>query len=234
VDAHGVPLWKPITREVMPADCARCALVADCRLLTTATGTAMLWRRLGLVDARGVPTRRGQIVSFFHQGDGLAIAAGLEDESYPLDEFIYEVANLDAGFRFGGDEGRWAGGLAMACQKLYGLQSVPGYLENGVPPRYGAGAEQVVAAVHKHPASKAKFITEFLGLGDIDRVIIEWRSMLRHIAHAPALEWPRWQAFQAMARGILRETDSPTLTDLPPLDYEQARRVDHRLQLRRH
>ena len=45
-----------------------------------ATGTALLWRRLGLVDAAGVPTQRGQVVSFFSQGDGLAIAAALEDE----------------------------------------------------------------------------------------------------------------------------------------------------------
>jgi threonine dehydratase len=31
---------------------------------------------------------------------------------------VYELANLDAGFRFCGDENRWAGGLALACQKL--------------------------------------------------------------------------------------------------------------------
>jgi hypothetical protein len=37
-----------------------------------------------------------------------------------------------------------------------------------------------------------------------------------------------------MAKGILNETESPTLTSLPPLEYEQTRRVDHRLILRRH
>lgn len=194
----------------------------------------MLWRRLGLVDAQGGPTRRGRIVSFFQQGDGLAIAAGLEDEGYPLDELIYDLANLDAGFRFAGEDNRWGGGLALACQKIYGLQSIPGYLENGVAPRYGAGAEAIVAAVHKDPLTKSRFVNEFLGLGDIDRIIIEWRSMLRQISHAPPLDWPRWQALQAMARGILRETESPTLTDLPPLEFHQAKRVDHRLILRRH
>ena len=50
------------------------------------------------------PTRRGRIVSFFSQGDGLAMAAALEDESYHLDEMIYDVANLDAGFRFAKDD----------------------------------------------------------------------------------------------------------------------------------
>ena len=42
-----------------------------------------------------------------------------------------------------------------------------------------AGAEQVISAIHKNPASKNAYITELLGAGDIDRIIIEWRSMLR-------------------------------------------------------
>ena len=234
VDGHGVALWKPVEREIMPADCAACAQITICRQLSAATGTAMLWRRLGLVDAVGAPTRRGRVVSFFSQGDGLALAAGLEDESFPLDELVYELANLDAGFRFCVEESRWAGRLPMACQKLYGLQSIPGYLENGVPLHYGAGAEEIVANLHRNPRNKAAWLTEWLGVGDIDRVLIEWRSTLRQIAHAPPLDWPRWTALQAMAKGILQETESPTLTNLPPLAYHQTRRVDHRLVLRRH
>jgi superfamily II DNA/RNA helicase len=234
VDSHGVALWRPVEREVLPYDCARCSLVATCKQLSTATGTAMLWRRLRLVEASGVPTLRGRVVSCFSQGDGLAIAAALEDERYPLDELVYDLANLDGGFRFCGDDNRWGGRLAMVCHECYGLQSIPGYLENGVPPKYGAGAEQVVAAVHKNPLSKHGWVTDLLGPGDIDRVIIEWRSLLRQIAHAPALDWPRWRALQAMAKGILNETESPTATDLPPLEFHQTRRVDHRLILRRH
>lgn len=234
VDAHGIPLWRPRQREVLSSDCAQCSLIHTCRHLPTAPGTALLWRRLRLVDEAGRPTPRGRIVSFFSQGDGLAIAAGLEDESYPLDEMVYDIANLDAGFRFCGDDNRWAGRLAMACYERYGLQSIPGYLENGVPPKYGAGAEQIVASIHRNPLAKHTWVTELLGEGDIDRVIIEWRSLLRQIAHAPDLEWPRWRAFRAMARGILRETESPTLTVLPPLEFHQSRRVDHKLLLRRH
>lgn len=234
VDRHGVALWRPVEREVLPYDCAQCALVATCKQLSAATGTALLWRRLGLVDAAGQPTRRGRMVSFFSQGYGLAIAAALEDETYPLDELVYDLANLDAGFRFCGEDNRWAGRLAMVCHERYGLQSIPGYLENGVPPKYGAGAEQIVASVHKNPAAKHAWVTDLVGAGDIDRVIIEWRSLLRQVAHAPALEWPRWLALQAMARGILNETHSPTLTQLPPLEFHQTKRVDHRLILRRH
>jgi hypothetical protein len=189
---------------------------------------------LRLVDAAGVPTLRGRIVSFFSQGDGLAIAAALEDEKYPLDELIYDLADLDGGFRFCGDENRWGGRLAIACHEQFGLQSIPGYLENGTPPKYGAGAEQIVASVHKNPQNKHGWVTDLVGAGDIDRVIIEWRSMLRQIAHAPDLDWPRWRALQAMAKTILNETESPTLTDLPPLEYHQTKRVDHQLILRRH
>jgi superfamily II DNA/RNA helicase len=234
VDSHGVALWKPVEREVLPADCARCSLVPICRDLPTSTGVALLWRRLGLVNEAGVPTLRGQIVSFFSQGDGLAIAAALEDQTYPLDELVYDLANLDGGFRFCGEDNRWGGRLAMVCHERYGLQSIPGYLENGVPPKYGAGAEEVVASVHKSPLNKHGWVTDLLGPGDIDRVIIEWRSLLRQIAHAPEVDWARWRALQAMARTILNETESPTLTELPPLAYNQTKRVEHRLILRRH
>ena len=234
IDAHGIALWKPIEREVVPPDCAICPLVPVCRQLLTAPGVAMIWRRLAFVDAAGVPTRRGKIVSFFSGANGLAVAAALEDTTYPLEELIYDLANLDAGFRFCGDESRWAGRLAYACQKVYGTQSIPGYLEMGAPPKYGAGAAQVVAGVHKNPLSKHEWITDILGAGDIDRIIIEWRSFLRQIMHAPELDWDRWKDFQALAKSILQETESPTITDLPPLEYHQTKRVDHQLVLRKH
>ena len=234
VDKYGVALWRPAEREVLPYDCAQCALVPVCKQLSTATGTALLWRRLNLVDGAGVPTRRGQMVSFFSQGDGLAIAAGLEDERYPLEEFVYDLANLDAGFRFCGDENRFGGRLAIVCHEQFGLQSIQGYLENGLPPKYGAGAEQIVQSVHKNPLNKQGWVTDLVGVGDIDRVIIEWRSLLRQIAHAPDLDWQRWRDLQALAKTMLNETESPTLTELPPLAYNQTRRVDHRLILRRH
>lgn len=234
VDHHGVALWKPIEREVLPYDCAQCSLVETCKKLPTATGTALTWRRLNLVDPAGKPTLRGRVVSFFQQGDGLAVAAALEDERYPLDELIYDLANLDAGFRFCGDENRYGGRLAITCHEQFQLLSIPGYLENGLPPKYGYGAEAVVQAVHRNPAAKHGWVTDLLGAGDIDRAIIEWRSLLRQIAHAPELDWPRWRAFQALAKTILNETESPTLTDLPRLEFNQTRRVDHRLVLRRH
>lgn len=234
VDVHGVPLWKPREREVVPEDCGACELVPGCRQLPTGMGTALQWKRLGLVDGGGRPTRRGRVVSVFHGGDGLAVAAALEDESYPLDDLVYDLANLDAGHRFSGPEDRWGGRLSMACRAAYGGHSVPGYLEAGVPPRYGDGASTVVRAVHKDPQARTRFIDEFLGTGDVDRIIIEWRSLLRQIVHAGLADWPRWQALQEQARSLLRETESPTVTDLPPIEYQQLKRVDLQLRFRRH
>ena len=53
VDSHGVALWRPPEREVLGRDCAKCSLLAVCRELPAATGVALLWRRLRLVDERG-------------------------------------------------------------------------------------------------------------------------------------------------------------------------------------
>ena len=234
VDRHGVALFKPRERDVPTEDCAGCALKVTCRALTSAAGTALLWRRLQLVEADGRPTRRGRLVSFFTGSAGLAVAAALEDATYPLEELIYDLANLDAGFRFSGYDGRFGGRLAVACRQAFGNLNVAGYLENGLPGKYGAGAESVVQAVHKNPMNKHRFVTEFLGDGDIDRVIIEWRSLLRQIVHSPELEWDRWTALQRLAKTTLNETESPTLTELPRLEVGQTRRVDHQLRFRRH
>jgi hypothetical protein len=128
----------------------------------------------------------------------------------------------------GADASRWCASALTASKASQAI------LENGVPPQYGYGAEQVVASIHKNPLSKSAWVTEFLGTGDIDRVIIEWRSMLRRIAHSPQLDWARWTGLQHLARTILNETESPTETNLPPLEYQQTKRIEHRLIFRRH
>ena len=109
-----------------------------------------------------------------------------------------------------------------------------GYLENGWPPKYGSGAETIVAGIHKNTATKHSFASDSLGEGDIDRAIIEWRSLMRQITHAPELDWDRWTALKQLARETLNETESPTLTELPRLSYLQSQRIEHHLDLRRH
>ena len=232
VDLKGVALWRPQERQVVNPTCSGCGLYSECRELKPATGVALLWKRLKLVEENGSPTRRGRVVSFFSQSYGLGIAAALEDESLPIDELVYELANLDAGYRFGNEENRWEGRIPIACRERYGDVTVPGYLDAGLPPRYGSGAEQVIAAMHANPADKANWVTDLLGAGDIDRAVIEWRSLLRQITHAPELDWTRWTELRKHAGTLLAETESPTLCELPPLEHHQQGRVDHRLRLK--
>jgi len=234
VDRYGVALWKPRAREVMPTDCTACDLVPVCRKLSRARGVVHLWRKFGFIEPNGAPTRRGVIVSFFTGGDGLAIAAAIEDDDYPIEDFIYDIANLRGGFRFHGDDDRWEGRLAWVCRNAYGMNSALGYLDAGTPPEYGYGADSVVADIHRNPARKQHWVAKVAEEGDIDRVIIEWRSLLRRITHSPALDCERWTALQEKAAQILDETESPTLTDFPPLEYKQTQRQEHRLILRRH
>ena len=115
VDSHGVAIWRPQERQVVNPTCSGCGLYSECRELKPATGVALLWKRLKLVEENGSPTRRGRVVSFFSQSYGLGIAAALEDESLPIDELVYELANLDAGYRFGNEENRWEGRIPIAA-----------------------------------------------------------------------------------------------------------------------
>ena len=231
-DRHGKAIWNPPIREVSQPECHHCPLTEQCNRLSTRTGTALQWRRLGLTNELGEPTRRGRIVSFFGQTDGLAIAASIEDETYPLNDLAFDLADLDGGFRFSGDDDRWGGRIALACRKMYGSVSIEGYLENGLPINYGCGASQIVRSLHRNPQGKHHWTSDLLGVGDIDRILIEWRSRLRQIASCPGLGWHRWDQFQITARSVLNETESPTKTELPPLTHSQKQRINHRLQPR--
>ena len=83
-------------------------------------------------------------------------------------------------------------------------------------------------------ADQSKPIPKNARLSMVEIVGQDRPGIVRQISHAPALDWARWTALQAMAKAFLNETESPTLTDLPPLEYHQTKRVDHRLILRQH
>jgi hypothetical protein len=53
---------------------------------------------------------------------------------------------------------------------------------------------------------------------------MEWRSLLRHIAAAPTLEWDRWRKLKAAAAHFLDNTSPATSLDFPPLLAAQQRR----------
>ena len=56
---------------------------------------------------------------------------------------------------------------------------------------------------------------------------MEWRSLLRHIAAAPALEWERWMALKSAAQELLGRVATPAFFDFPPLLATQQRRLEH-------
>jgi hypothetical protein len=168
-----------------------------------------------LIEADGTPTTRGILFSFFHHGEGLAVAAALEDESYPIDDLLFDLANLRAGPRFAGEDSPYGGRLGALCQRVYDRVDLPGYLELGVPLDHGAGASEVVREMVEHGTSHTKLLTESLRQGDIERANVEWRSLLRHIVWAPSYNHARWRALKAAAQAMLDKSTSPAAGMIP-------------------
>jgi hypothetical protein len=50
--------------------------------------------------------------------------------------------------------------------------------------------------------------SDLIRRGDIERAILEWESLLRHILHAADPLFPRWNELQAAARQFLDKTGS--------------------------
>ncbi len=228
-DTHGVALVDPPTRKNHPAACQTCERLAHCEAANREMTPALAWRRLGLVEADGRPTRRGVVFSFFNRGEGLAIAPALEDATYPLTDLIFDVANLRAGHRFSAEGENVSGGrLGWLCARAYERGEFPGYLESGVPPHYGDGASQLVRELHRDPAQKHRFVSEMVRAGDLERVITEWRSLVRQIAAAPDCHWDRWRSFQQLAREMAQAVQT-TAPVFPPLLPAQRQPRAHRL-----
>ena len=179
---------------------------------------------LGLIEKNGTPTRRGIVFSFFQAGEGLAVAAALEDETYPIADLVFDIANIRAGPRFAGEDAPLGGRLGILCQQVYARADYPGYLEMGTPAHYGAGASEVMRELCDNPSARSRLTNESLKLGDIERALMEWRSLLRHIVAAPDLEWDRWRELQSAAAHYIENTKSPTVLDFPPLLASQQRR----------
>lgn len=213
IDSHGRALRAPPERRELPPPCRGdgtnpCPQLDWCLQVPIVFSPAQSWRRLGLIERDGTPTRRGILFSFFQHGEGLAVAAALEDETYPIADLVFDLANLRAGPRFAGDDSPYSGRLAIACQRLYGHDDVEGYLQMGVPIDYGAGASEALRGIVELGLPRQKLLTEALRLGDIERALIEWRSLLRHLIHAPEYDWPRWQELKSAAAHWLQATEA--------------------------
>jgi superfamily II DNA/RNA helicase len=216
-------LANPETRRAYPDICRECRYRSECESSDLSSTPAFAWLQLGLIDEKGFPMRRGVLFSFFNQGEGLAIAAALEQEGYPIADLLYDIGNLRAGHRFAVDESPFGGRLGIVCQETYHRAEFPGYLEMGVPPSYGAGASEVIRDVIEYQVPRQKLTNDLLRSGDIERAITEWRSLLRQIAHAPDLPWERWMGLKEFARKHVDLTKSPAQQRLPELSPAQAR-----------
>jgi hypothetical protein len=221
IDSAGKALIEPPERENLADVCRTCDQLEHDKTVAIVNSPTYAWRDLGLVEPDGTPTARGMIFSFFHGGEGLAVAAALEDETYPIDELVFDLANIRAGPRFAGEDAPLGGRLGILCQQVYGRADYPGYLTMGVPVHYGAGASEVVRALVADPRSRHKLTNELLRHGDIERALVEWRSILRHIVIAPAYPLSRWTELKAAAKELIDKTASPTsavdLAALAPL-----------------
>src|SRR5688572_21457527 len=232
-----------VRRERNPfLPCLECVHRNVCLAMSPTPTLLWQWQRTGVLDRNLRLTVRGEIVSFFLGPEGLALAAALEDRRYPLDDLLFDAANLFAGDRFTGTNPRGIGRLAEACTRAYRRISIEGWLHEGVPLQYGSGASESVRALVAEGARAREVLDEVetAGRGDIDRLLTEWRSLLRQVAGAGPLVGDgapmtgrdnfiaeRWDEFRALARHWLNESRIDSLPDLPPLTADQRRVVNH-------
>jgi hypothetical protein len=231
-DSQGAALSHPPVRENLPEPCRGCLELSQyCRVVEIVPSPAHAWRRLGLIDACGHPTQRGVIFSFFNSGEGLAVAAALEDANYAVEDLVFDLANVRAGVRFSENESQFGGRLGAICQQVFERADHPGFLEMGVPINYGAGASEVVREIVEHRTARHKLLTELLRPGDIERALAEWRSLLRHIALAPDFENARWRELKTAAAKFVEEQPTSTALQLPALLPAQQQRREIRRAL---
>jgi hypothetical protein len=210
--------------------CFPCKYRAECLALDPKPALIWLWNRLGLLDKQLHITRRGRVMSHFSGAEGLGVIAGLEDEKYPLNDLLEDMANLVAGDRFCGNEPRWGGRLAYACQKAYRRFQSDGFLADGVPVNYGAGGAEIVRSLRAKKYVGLEGLEEHVHRGDVDRLLIEWRSLLRQVASAaPEASWPRWTQFQELCRNESAQYGRTSLPTLPVITAEQQKPLSHRL-----
>jgi superfamily II DNA/RNA helicase len=229
--------------------CITCTHRTECLSFSPQPTPLWQWQRAGVLDRELHLTARGAIVACYLGPEGLALAAALEDRRYPLDALLFDCANLFAADRFTGTNPRRLGRLAAICERTYRRATIDGYLHEGLPPSYGFGASEVVSAIVTTHASTRHIVDtqEFAGRGDVDRLLTEWRSLLRQTARSEPITLPadiatrhdrraeaelflseRWDTFRALCRTQLATAKADTLPALPPLTPDQRRAINHR------
>jgi len=181
---------RVVRRERNPSElCRRCRWRETCLALPPEPTLFWQWQRLGVLDRALRLTARGEIVAAFAGPEGLAVAAALEDRRYPLADIIFDLANLFATDRFSGTNPRWLGRLAAVCERTYRRSEAEGFLVRGIPPNYGCGAAEIVRGLVAEGGRARELMAEAeqAGRGDLDRLLVEWRSLLKQLVAAEPL-----------------------------------------------
>ena len=200
-DADNHPLINPPRRQVEKQDINLREVLGGGTLHSARAGR--LWKKLGLIDTAGRPTERGHVASLFQHGEGLAVAAALEDLSYDAHAIAWDLAELRAGERVA-SAGRNSSRLGACCRLAYKSLTAEGYLREGLPAGFGEGCAEALKgfALHgKIPAVGAD--GHGPGQGDLERAVLEWRSTLQLIAHGPSHPSDRWQQLRVAAQEVL-------------------------------
>lgn len=232
-----------VRRERNPfPGCVTCVRREMCLELNPQPTLLWQWQRTGVLDRGLKLTVRGEIVSFFLGPEGLALSAALENRRYPVEDILFDAANLFGGERFCGTNPRRLGRLAAECARAYRRLTIEGWLHEGLPVNYGSGASEAVRALVADGARRREVLDEIetAGRGDLDRLLTEWRSLLRQAAAAGPLEGDgapmtgrdqfiaeRWDEFRRRARDWLNESRMEALPELPALTVDQRRVVNH-------
>ena len=168
--------------------------------------TAYAWRKLGLVDGSATPTARGRLFSRFQGGEGLMIAAALEDPSYPVEDLVCHLANLRGGARFIDFADGPSLRLSAAAREIYGHVDHEGYLAGGLCPGFGEGTCEALLAYRCGGMRGIEKESDAVRRGDLERANLEWRSLLRHILHAADPVCERWGDLQYAASQALEKS----------------------------
>ncbi len=229
-DRFGVFLIDPPTRNAPLHPRISLLAPSGARILPTAGSPLRAWRELNLIAASGEPTRRGLVASFYQHGEGLAVAAALEQEDYEVFDLALHIANLRGGHRFASTSPGASERLASACRDAYGPASHAGYLNLGLPERYGEGTAEALECLLDKRVNSRRLLSTEVGQGDLERACREWINLLRHTVSAAALAWDRWTAFQHAAAQWLERFDSdpsPSLACPSLLDASQLQGSSH-------
>ena len=220
-DSLGKALFDPPDRTALPLVSRACPELAHDQTVEIVASPAYAWRKLVWSNrmgsrgcaARFLPGRRGtRRRRRARRGNLSDRRSGFRSCQYP------------AGPRFAGEDAPLGGRLGALCQRLYERADHPG-ISRWASRCITAPARRKSFARSSRIRRVATATSDWLRHGDVERALMEWRSLLRHIAAAPALEWDRWMALKSAARELLGRVATPAFFDFPPLLATQQRRA---------